>query len=582
MPLTQTPRPLQTLTPWMLLLGLAVWRPSECLAQQSSADQERVYTKSVVATDHSAASDAGREMLRRGGNVVDAAVATSFALSVVRPGSSGLGGGGFLLYWDAAEQTCHVYDYRESAPARATAGMYGEEPQEGREPISERGARAVAVPGTVVGLCQIHARHGRLPLDQVLAPALRLARAGVVVDEHDLEVQTELLATFARHPHYQQTFANLWKLYANSGQRWRPGDVFQSPLTAVLERIARDGAASFHDGEVAEAIAQEIARGGGLLTVDDLRSQQPVERRALVLKRGERIIHTMPPPSSGGVALIESLQMLDALDARLGKLEAGPSDMFCHRLVETWQHAFADRARFLGDADFVTVPVRRLISPEHAQERAGRIDAGRTLPTEHYGSQSVPDDHGTSHFSILDTQGNAVACTETINTLFGSFVVEPKFGIVLNNEMDDFTARPGKPNAFGLMQSPANAVAPGKKPLSSMTPTIVTRDGQAELVVGASGGPRIITATFQVLWRMSEWGETPWEAVTAPRLHHQWVPRRLEVEPGFDPGVRQALDRLGHPVHTGDEGAAVQAAARTQTGLRAASDPRKHGRPAGD
>jgi gamma-glutamyltranspeptidase/glutathione hydrolase len=521
-------------------------------------------------------------MLRRGGNVVDAAVATSFALSVVRPGSSGIGGGGFLLYWDATQQTCHVYDYRESAPARATAGMYAEEVGKDREPISERGARAVAVPGAVAGLCQIHARHGRLPLDQVLAPALRLAREGVPVDEHDVEVQTELLEAFARHPDYQQTYATLWRLYANSGRRWQPGDVFQSPLTAVLERIAREGAAGFHDGEVAEAIAQEIARGGGLLTVDDLRTQQPVQRQALVLKRGERIIHTMPPPSSGGVALIESLQMLDALDARLGQIDAAPTAGFYHRLTETLQHAFADRARFLGDADFVNVPVRRLTSPEHAQERALRIDQGRTFPTESYGGEVVPDDHGTSHFSILDAQGNAVACTETINTLFGSFVVEPKFGIVLNNEMDDFTARPGKPNAFGLIQSPANAVAPGKKPLSSMTPTIVTRDGLAEFVVGASGGPRIITATLQVLWRMSEWGETPRKAVQAPRLHHQWMPRRLNVEQGFDAGIRRALDQLGHPVQTGDEGAVVQAAARTQTGLRAASDPRKHGRPAGD
>jgi gamma-glutamyltranspeptidase/glutathione hydrolase len=290
----------------------------------------------------------------------------------------------------------------------------------------------------------------------------------------------------------------------------------------------------------------------------------------------------MPPPSSGGIALIESLQMLDALDTRLGKLDQGPSAPFFHRLAETFQHAFADRARFLGDADFVPVPIRRLISAEHAAERAGRIEPGKTFPTDAYGSQTLPDDHGTSHFSILDAAGNAVASTETINTLFGSYVVEPTFGIVLNNEMDDFTAQPGKPNAFGLIQSPANAVAPGKKPLSSMTPTIVTRDGRAELVVGASGGPRIITATLQVLWRMSEWHETPWQAVTAPRLHHQWLPRRLSVEPGFDPQFLRALEDWGHPVQSRDEGAVVQAAARTPAGLRGASDPRKHGRPAGD
>jgi len=567
---------------WTFLQATICWGAIECRAQESGADPDRIYTKSVVAADHPAASEAGREMLRRGGNVIDAAVATSFALSVVRPGSSGIGGGGFLMYWDAAGQTCLIYDYRESAPARATTGMFAEETPPGQEPASQRGARAVAVPGAVAGLCRVHARHGKLPLNQVLAPAIRLAREGVPVDAHDLEVQAELLETFTRHPDYQQIYATLWTLYANSGRRWQAGDIFHSPLTAVLERIAREGATGFHDGEVAEAMACEVARGGGFLTVEDLRTQQPVVRRPLVLKRGARTIHTMPPPSSGGVALIESVRILDSLDVRLGKLKTGPSALFYHRLTETFQHAFADRARYLGDADFVSVPLRRLISDEHAQERALRIEADRTFPTESYGSQVVPDDHGTSHYSILDAVGNAVACTETINTLFGSFVVEPKFGIVLNNEMDDFTAQPGKPNAFGLIQSPANSIAPGKKPLSSMTPTIVTREGKAEFVVGASGGPRIITSTLQVFWRMCEWGETPWRAVTAPRLHHQWLPRRLSVEQGFDAEVARDLERWGHPVQTRDEGAVVQAAARTQTGLRAASDPRKHGRPAGD
>lgn len=567
---------------WACLMATLGWGTAVGRAQESSDEGDRVYTKSVVAADHPAASAAGREMLRQGGNVVDAAVATSFALSVVRPGSSGIGGGGFLLYWDAAAKTCHVYDYRESAPARATADMFAAEAQPGEEPASQRGARAVAVPGAVAGLCRLHANHGTLPLSQVLAPALRLAREGVPVDPHDMEVQGELLDDFDKHPDYKTRFATLWQLYANSGRRWQPGDVFRSPLTAVLERIAREGAAGFHDGEVAEAIAREVARGGGVLTVDDLRTQQPVRRQALVLQRGDRVIQTMPPPSSGGVALIESLQILDHLDTRLGKLDPRPSAPFYHRLAETFQHAFADRARFLGDADFVPVPIQRLVSAEHAAERSRRIEPGKTFPPETYGSQTLPDDHGTSHFSILDAAGNAVACTETINTLFGSYVVEPTFGIVLNNEMDDFTAQPGKPNAFGLIQSPANAVAPGKKPLSSMTPTIVTRDGRAELVVGASGGPRIITATLQVLWRMSEWNETPWGAVAAPRLHHQWLPRRLGVEPGFDAEFSRALQDWGHPVQTRDDGAVVQAAARTPAGLRGASDPRKHGRPAGD
>ena len=577
------PRHARLVAGWFTLaLALVAAHPLASLAQQQPVNSDRVYTRSVVAADHPLASEAGRQMLLEGGNVVDAAVATSLALSVVRPGSSGIGGGGFLMYWNATEQTCHVYDYRESAPARATAAMYAGMKADGSESPSLRGALAVAVPGEVAGLCRVHARHGRLPLSQVVAPALRLAREGVPVDAHDVEVQAELLEDFARFPDYTQTYATLWKLYANSGRRWQVGDRFQSPLAAVLERVSRDGAAGFHEGEVAEAIAREVARGGGLVTVNDLRTQQPVSRRPLVLHRKGRIIHTMPPPSSGGIALLESLQILDTLDSRLGPLPPGPSAAFYHRLAETFQHAFADRARFLGDADFVAVPIATLVSAQHAAERAGRIEPERTFPTESYGSQTLPDDHGTSHFSILDARGNAVACTVTINTLFGSFVVEPTFGIVLNNQMDDFTAPPGEPNAFGLIQSPANAVAPGKKPLSSMTPTIVTHEGQAEFVVGASGGPRIITATAQVLWRMSEWGESPGEAVVAPRVHHQWLPRRLSVESGFDRGSQATLEAWGHPVQARDEGAVVQAASRTAAGLRAASDPRKHGRPAGD
>jgi len=549
----------------------------------NAADPDPVFEHAVVAADHPAASSAGLAMLARGGNVVDAAVATSFALSVVRPASSGIGGGGFMLIWNARTQTAIALDYRERAPARTHRGMYAGEAEkaQARESKSVHGSLAIAIPGEVAGLCRALADFGTLPLATVLEPALELARTGVEIDQHDREIQQEVLADFAAHPEYREQFANLYRLYLNNGRPWQPGDRFHSPLVAVLERIARDGAAGFHDGEVGAAIVEEISKTGGVVSLDDLRKQQPVVRAPLVRQQSQTTLLTMPPPSSGGIALIETLNILQAAEDRL----AGPRDRlaphFLHLFTESLQHAFADRAEFLGDADFVSVPVARLTSIDYARALARRIDAERTQPSETYGRFQIPNDSGTTHFSILDAEGNAVACTETINTLFGSYVVEPRFGIVLNNEMDDFTARPGKPNAFGLQQSAANSIEPGKKPLSSMTPTIMVRDGKAEYVVGASGGPRIISATLQVLLGMSRHGLTPAEAVRAPRLHHQWMPHRLEIEDNFPDEPARSLAEKGHTLKRIDEGAVVQAAARAPGGVRGASDPRKHGRPAG-
>lgn len=548
-----------------------------------AADPSQVYPRAVVAADHPAASQAGVAILKRGGNVIDAAVATAFTLSVVRPASSGLGGGGFLVFWNAKTQKAIAVDYRERAPARATATMFSDdEPKaRGRASRSVHGGLAVAVPGEVAGLCQILAEQGTLPLATVLEPALELARSGVEVDDHEREVQAEVLQDFAAHPEYRARFEPLYRLYLNGGRPWKPGDRFHSPLAAVLERIARDGAAGFHDGEVAAAIVSEIESTGGIVSRDDLRTQRPVVREALSRRLGTGTLWTMPPPSSGGIALLETLNVLQAAEERL----VGPRDRlaphFLHLFTESLEHAFADRAEFLGDADFVSVPLARLTSTDYARALARRIDPQTTQPGEAYGRFQIPDDSGTTHFSILDADGNAVACTETINTLFGSYVVEPRFGVVLNNEMDDFTAHPGQPNAFGLQQGAANSIEPGKKPLSSMTPTIVVRDGKAEFVAGASGGPRIISATLQVLLGMSRFGLTPDEAVRAPRLHHQWMPRRLDVEPDFPEEIAQSLAERGHTIRRTDDGAVVQAAARVPGGVRGASDPRKHGRPAG-
>lgn len=555
----------------------------------SAPADDRPYAHAVVAADHEEASRVGVEILKQGGNVVDAAVATGFALSVVRPASSGIGGGGFMLIWDTEKKRGVALDYRERAPQRASRDMFAD-PQNPKKIIpdrSEDGHLAVAVPGHVAGLCYALKEFGTLDLKTVLAPAIRLCRDGVLIDRNDIAIQKEVLKDFDGHPEYRKKFATLHRLYANGGKPWKEGDRFYSPLGRVLERIAAQGADAFYRGEVAAAIVAEMKRGGGIVTLEDLAAMTPVVRELLQGTYGDKMILTMPPPSSGGVALLETLNLLSATEARHKEagLEKPPeklphnSPLYLHLLGEGFKHAFADRAAYLGDADFAKVPVARLISRAYAEEIAKRIDLSRTQKPEAYGRFVSPDDGGTSHFSILDAKGNAVACTETINTHFGSYVVEPEFGIVLNNEMDDFTSLPGVPNAFGLIQSEANSIEPGKRPLSSMTPTIVIRDGRAEFVVGASGGPRIITATAQVLLNLVRFGMTPEQAVDTARIHHQWSPDILEVEDERMPIGE--LKKRGHAVRVRSDSAVVQAAARNRDGLLGASDRRKGGRSAG-
>jgi gamma-glutamyltranspeptidase/glutathione hydrolase len=541
------------------------------------------FARGAVAADHPVASEAGVEILRRGGNVIDAAVATGFTLSVVRPASSGLGGGGFLVYWDAAAKQAVAYDYRERAPKAATADMYAADIAAGRADASQRGARAVAVPGQIVGLYEIHARHGKLSFATVLEPALRAARDGVAIDPHDREIRQSTIRSFTQHPEYREQYAALWRGYLNEGKPLGDGERFHSPQRATLEVLARDGATAFTRGELGAALVAEVRKQGGLIAADDLLAMSPVLRQPLRAKFRAFEIITMPPPSSGGVALLQVLQILEAWAKQPDHVawESLPDAERCHILAEAFKHAFANRAEYLGDADFVDVPLKRLLDPDYAAQLAARIDRAKTFPPEHYGRQLTADDKGTTHFCVMDAQGNAVSCTETINTVYGSHVVEPKFGLVLNNEMDDFTAVPGKPNAFGLRQSAANAVAPGKKPLSSMTPTIVLRDGRPVLIVGGSGGPRIISATTQVLLHVLLFDRTANDAVERPRLHHQWQPDDLLLEAAWHPQLEGPLSAKGHKVRTARELAVTQAIRWTRDGIEPASDPRKHGRPAG-
>ncbi|MCA9037155.1 MAG: gamma-glutamyltransferase [Planctomycetaceae bacterium] len=539
------------------------------------------FQNGVVAADHPAASEAGVRMLKQGGNVVDAAVATSFALSVVRPASCGIGGGGFMLIWDVESQSCIALDYRERAPAAASPEMYSRSESNFPEPESVRGARAAGIPGTVAGLCYAAERWGSLPLHKLLQPAIELCDQGVEIDDHDMEVQQSTLAKLKRFPGYEERFGQLKRLYLNGGQPWKKGDRFYSPQKAVLQAIASKGSQGFYDGDVADAILQAMTLDHGLITKSDLQSDIAAVRDPIEGRFHSDTVLTMPPPSSGGVALIQTLKTLqgweDLHNRRLQSLGRN-SPQYVHVVTEAMKHAFADRAEFLGDSDFAQVPVARLLSDRYAREQAQRIRDQSTLDSKDYGRFFSQPDGGTSHFSVMDSKGNAVACTETINLTFGSFVVVPQFGFILNNQMDDFAANPGKPNAFGLIQSEANSVQPRKKPLSSMTPTIVVRDGKAILACGASGGPRIISATIQTLLNHQLFGLSAQQAVAADRFHHQWFPNDLLLEDGR---LVPMMKSYGHTVQQNRSLAAAQAASRKGGLVEGGSDPRKHGSPSG-
>ena len=559
---------------------------TQCVAADKATSNARVYQHGVVAADHAAAGEAGAKILREGGNVVDAAVATSFALSVVRPASCGIGGGGFMVIWDAKKQKAVALDYRERAPADASAKDYGDAADAGHdEPVSVRGGKAVGVPGTVAGLCDAAEKYGTLPIGQLLQPAMDLCRTGVEIDVHDIEVQASTLHRIRTHKGYDSRFAPLVKGYLNGGVKWKLGDRFYSPQLAVLDRIATHGTAGFYEGDVAAAICRTVANASGKMQLTDLHSYDPTERSALQASFHGRQLISMPPPSSGGIALLQTLQSLEAWEnaqqTSLQSLGHNSTD-YIHVVTESLKHAFADRAEFLGDADFVEVPVTRLLSAEYAAQIAARIDLQKTRPMQDYGRFFANDDGGTSHFSVMDAEGNAVACTETINLTFGSFVVVPEFGILLNNQMDDFAANPGKANAFGLIQGAANAVAPGKRPLSSMTPTIIIEDSKATYACGASGGPRIITATLQCLLNHTVFEMPVDQAVAAPRFHHQWSPDELLLEPELFRTVSTPLQARGHITQRASSLAATQGAAFQTNQLTGGSDPRKHGQPAGN
>ncbi|MEQ8315910.1 MAG: gamma-glutamyltransferase [Phycisphaerales bacterium] len=574
----------------MKLLGAAcaflAITPALAALQDAPAPQR---TGGMVAADHPLAAQAGATMLARGGNAVDAAVATSFALSVVRSDACGIGGGGFMLI-HLVDDPRHgdvtiAINYRETCPAGVGPDTYAglDDPL-----ASQRGGMAVGVPGTVAGLLHALENYGTLPRDVVLAPAIELAEGGFEADPHHVRTVRSLVDRFEADESWRRRFPLVWERLADEG-RLEVGDRIRLPeQAAALVLIARDGADAFYRGAIAEAIVESVRADGGVLTMEDLAGYQLRQVEPVRATIGGRTVLSMPPPSSGGVAIAQVLALAERLDLAM-PATGWPAPAEAHALAESMKHAFADRSRHMADPAFVDVPVAAMLSQDALDRMAAAIDPRGVLEPEAYGTASLvpvalPEDGGTSHISVIDANGGAVACTETINLAFGSMVGARGFGFCLNDQMDDFTTKRGEANAFGLVQSDDNLPEPGKRPLSSMSPTIVLdADGEVTAVAGASGGPRIITSTAQVLLRMLRGGATAKQAVDAPRLHHQWLPDRLyvEVRDGAEPaaGWSRALEQLGHDVFSRDDIGAVQAIRRDPTTgeLDGAADPRKGG-----
>jgi gamma-glutamyltranspeptidase / glutathione hydrolase len=540
--------------------------------------QDAVHARNgMVASEEAQATRIGVEILRQGGNAVDAAVAVGFALAVTLPESGNLGGGGFMVIKLADGNRAVAIDYRETAPAAATRGMFLNEKGEADPQRSRFSGLAVGVPGTVAGLAYAHRRYGsgKFSLAQLIAPAIPLAREGFEVSAQLSASLARAQLQLARHGSSAEIFLKPDGTVPQLGDR-----LVQKNLAATLEAIVREGPFAFYEGPIADQIAASVRLAGGNMTRHDLAAYRVREREPVRgTYRGHDIL-SMPPPSSGGVHLVQILNLLEGYDLRaLG--HNAPATI--HLLTEAMKLAYADRSEFLGDPDFVKVPVAGLVSKRYADTLRKGIDRERARSAAEIKPGRAPQfesDH-TTHFSVVDSHGNAVANTYTLNFFYGLGMVAQGTGVLLNNELDDFAAAPGAPNAYGLVGGDANAPGPRKRPLSSMTPTIVLKDGKPFLVTGAAGGSRIITSVLQTIVNAIDFGMEAGAAVAAPRVHHQWLPDELELEPGIDSSVLHALEQRRHNAQEGRSGRAVNTIMATDEGYAGAVDPRSGGLAAG-
>ncbi len=527
----------------------------------------------MVASQEAVASRVGVDILKKGGNAVDAAIATGFALAVTLPRAGNLGGGGFMMIHLADSGDTKALDYREMAPAAAFKDMFLGEDGEPDNQKSRFSGLAVGVPGTVAGFAEAFEKHGsgKLTWAELVAPAIGLAENGI-------EVTPDLAASLtASAKRLLQDPATAAIFYKTGGLPFVPGETLkQTDLAATLKLIADKGAAGFYTGEVAEKIAQKVTASGGGMTKEDLAGYKPVWRDPVVGSYHGYEIASMPPPSSGGVHIVQILNMLQGYPLA----EYGPNSAdSIHVMAETMRRAYADRSKYLGDPDFVDVPVKGLTDPAYAAELVKSIKMDVATPSEEVkpGDPFPYESNQTTHYSVVDKDGNAVSNTYTLNFSYGVGLTADGTGVLLNNELDDFSAKPGVPNAYGLIGGTANAVEGGKRPLSSMSPTLVFKDGKLFLATGSPGGSRIITTTLQIILNVVDHGMNIAEATAAPRIHNQWLPDEIRIEEGLSPDTIRLLEARGHKVEVKNAMGSTQSIMLVDGVLAGASDPRRPG-----
>ncbi|CAM4005839.1 gamma-glutamyltransferase [Pseudoalteromonas byunsanensis] len=554
----------------------------EALNNTAFADESPIYSSmataqpvwaehGMVSSQEALASQVGVEILKQGGNAVDAAVAVGFSLAVTLPRAGNIGGGGFMLVHLAKENKTIAIDYREMAPSSAHKDIFVDEEGNVDPQLSLAHGLAVGVPGTVMGMELALKKYGTMTLSQVIQPAIRQAKKGIKV--------TSSLANSLSHPFIKKRMlevpASKAIFYKQDGSSYQPNEwLVQRDLAHSLELIAKQGSAGFYQGETAKKIVAAVKAAGGIMTLEDLKNYRVVERKPVTGSyRGYDVV-SMPPPSSGGVHIIEMLNMLEFYPvSKLGHNSAAS----IHLLAEVMKRAYADRSEYLGDPDFYDVPLKALTDKSYAKSLTKQIKADRATPSSKIkpGKLQPYESDQTTHYSVVDKWGNAVSNTYTLNFSYGSGIVADGTGILLNNEMDDFSAMPGVPNGFGLIGGEANAVEGNKRPLSSMTPTIVMKNGKPFLVTGSPGGSRIITTTLQIISNVIDHGLNVAEATAAPRIHHQWLPDEIRIEKSLNVDTRRLLEAKGHQLAEKSSMGSTQTIMLTDKGLFGASDPRR-------
>jgi gamma-glutamyltranspeptidase/glutathione hydrolase len=561
-----------TLTLCYSALHIADSQANETSIFSEMATAQPIYAKhGMVSSQEALASQIGVDILKQGGNAVDAAVAMAYALAVTLPRAGNIGGGGFMLVHIAEQNKTIAIDYRETAPAKAYKDIFLDEQGNAVDKLSREHGLAVGVPGTVMGMELALTQYGTMSMKQVIAPAMKLAIDGISVTSDLSNSLSGLKSRITQWPSSAEIF------YHADGSNYQVNEIFKQPeLAHSLSLIAEKGSKGFYQGETAEKIVTAVKKAGGMMSLTDLANYKVVEREPVRGHyRGYEVV-SMPPPSSGGIHIIEMLNVLEQFP--IDKLGHNSADTL-HLMAETMKYAYADRSEYLGDPDFVSVPMKQLISPEYAKNIASKISINKTTPSSEIkpGKLAPYESDQTTHFSIIDKWGNAVANTYTLNFSYGSGLVAKGTGVLLNNEMDDFSAKPGTPNGYGLIGGEANAVEGNKRPLSSMSPTIVMKDGKPYIVTGSPGGSRIINITLQMIMNVIDHKLNIAEATAAARMHHQWLPDFIWVEHTLNRDTISLLEAKGHKVKIQGSIGSTQSIMMTEQGLFGASDPRRSG-----